>query len=284
MKKVFWILTLLSTTLAYTSCKEVAPAIDYSIPNTELVDTTYINTTLPTAPEKMILLEEFTGLMCVNCPAGHTVASDLALVHPGKIVNVAIHSYFQDPPASWENFEIPEGLDIDNYLGPVVGWPAAAINRKVFSGKIIQEGTAGWNSAVTSELGNTASVSLDIVNTFDTESRTLKTKITTHLLSDLSSKTLDLSVMLNENDIINFQKTPTGTDSFYVHEHVLRDMFTAFNGWTLSASNTTGRVYEKEFEMVLPQGWDASKCEVVAIVHENSASKEVLQAKSVSLF
>lgn len=281
MKKIICNLAALYIVFAFTSCKEVPPTIDYSIPNVNLVDTTYINTTLPTAQAKMVMLEEFTGLMCVNCPSGHVVAADLVSTYPNQIVNVAIHSYFQDPPASWENFEITEGLDIDNYLGPVTGWPAASINRKTFSGSIIQEGTSGWNSAVASEIGHTSNTNIVVTKTYQSSTRVLKVHVYVHLLSDLSTKTLNLSVMLNENDIINFQKTPAGTDSFYVHEHVLRDMFTAFNGWPLSAQNQVGRVYEKEFEMTLPQEWDISKCEIVAFVHENSTSKEVLQVQSV---
>ena len=52
--------------LALTSCEEKGPAIDFGGGATA-VDTTYLGTA-PTAQQRIVVVEEFTGGMCANCP------------------------------------------------------------------------------------------------------------------------------------------------------------------------------------------------------------------------
>ncbi len=284
MKKIVAYLLFGLTIGAASSCEEIPPAIDFTPINTALLDSTALLSTPPMATHKVVLIEEFTGMKCVNCPNGHLVTKALHELHDDSVIVMAIHSYPIAPPASWNNLQINEGVALDNYLGPAPAWPAASVDRVAVSGTIINN-AASWGSTVISQLSQSPDVLITIKNNYDatpivTDSGTvtkLKTKITVVLLSSYTS-TLKLSVMLQEDHIIAPQETSAGINNEYDHEFVLRDMFTSYNGTALSAQNTLGRLYLKEFELYIPTGWNMNNSNVVAFVHEEGAIKKVLQA------
>ena len=64
--------------LAITSCEEVGPPIDFTQPVEGVIDTTFVGT--PESPQaKVALMEDFTGVQCVNCSADgrHTITIGL---------------------------------------------------------------------------------------------------------------------------------------------------------------------------------------------------------------
>ena len=56
------------------------------------VNDRYLDYELPPIGEKTILLEEFTGWMCTNCPAGSAEATKLQTNYDHKVIVVSIHS------------------------------------------------------------------------------------------------------------------------------------------------------------------------------------------------
>jgi hypothetical protein len=283
LKNILYLLVF-NLILVATSCKEIPPAIDFTPINTSLTDTTYISTTIPVAQHKKIILEEFTGMKCVNCPTGHALSKLLHDAHPDSVIVVAIHSYPILAPSSWGELQINEGIAIDNLLGPAPSWPSSSIDRTPISGNTIVL-SGNWTNAIENKLGEATSVNVEISNTYDsapisTDSGTvtkLKTKIKV-IFTNAVTTSMKLSVMLQENGIIAPQETPTGVNMAYVHEFTLRDMFTPYNGVSLSQTNIAGRTYEKEFEMYIPIGWNMNASHVVAIVHEEGTGNKVLQA------
>jgi hypothetical protein len=55
---------------AIACVKEQIPAGLILAPTVSFSDTTYTITTIPAAQERVIFVEEATGVHCVNCPAG----------------------------------------------------------------------------------------------------------------------------------------------------------------------------------------------------------------------
>jgi len=280
MKRFFLLIAVF--TINIYSCKEVGPSIDFTLPNTSLEDTSFYVSTVGTAQHKNVLIEEFTGQMCANCLNGHIVSKAIHDAHLDSVIVMVIHSYFIPPPADWENLQIADGVELDNYLGSTSAWPAAAINRKKVGSGIIQEGTGLWTSIAESELGTQAIVNMEISTSWDASSRALRAKVTSTFLNTFTGP-INLTVYLQENEIIAPQLTPTGEVEEYNHEFILRDMFTPYNGIPLSLVNDYGRVYIKEYELILPSHWDITNCNIVACIAESGDinNKEVLQAQIV---
>src|SRR6476646_7503425 len=89
MKKAIFFIA--AGALFLTSCEEKAPTINY----TEVVarDTTYVGPVPTTTEPHHVLVEEFTGQTCSNCPAAHDLLGQLALANPGRVHVIGMYNF-----------------------------------------------------------------------------------------------------------------------------------------------------------------------------------------------
>ena len=133
-----------------------------------------------------------------------------------------------------------------------------------------------WITRVNDRLGVTPPANLYLESDFDEATSEMLLTVTIKFTTDVPGDTR-LSIAITENDIVDAQETPAGVDSFYVHQHTLRDMITPPTGIPIDVSTPAGRVIIKQLRYSIPEHWDADHCEVVAFVHKNDGSKTVLQ-------
>lgn len=258
--------------LCLFACKEKGPVIDYSVPQTS----------------KVVLLEEFTGVLCATCPAAHEIVKQLLDQYPDKLIAVSIHTGdFAHPmpyPLSDDTFEIEEAINIasDGFLGPVTSNPIAAVDRKIFDGESDELLTKlKWSGYISYELKETPKVNISLSADYNDTSNILNTNVVLQYVEGVSEKNF-LSLMLIEDSIIDAQKddrVPSGIDTFYVHNRVLRDMFTPYNGVEITEEKKAGTIVEKKFSLSdIPAKFNISHCKVVAFVHEGGVRMNVLQA------
>ena len=235
--------------------------------------------------EKQVLIEEFTGVRCVNCPAGSAQIQDLLATYGERLVAVSIHAGEYSPPLpeSQYDFRTDEGDQLIDYLGAPFGYPSAVIDRKQFSGEFsVQLSQSKWAGYIAQELAEAAQVKINIEPEYEESSRNLMVKITVFPQEDLSDD-LNLSVMITEDGIADYQVTPSGTVPDYEHRHVLRDMLTPYDGEPFAGPLLSGSELVRQYSFALPQAWVAAHCHVVALVSKAGASKEVLQVHQVSI-
>ena len=239
------------------------------------------------APQ-MVWIEEFSGVRCVNCPAGSAELDQLAKAYPGRLVVVSIHAGFFSNPYS-ENrydFRTTEGNNLLNLLGQPLGYPSAVVNRKKFEGETdLQLSRTQWAGFIAQELNKTPAVDLNVASTFNAGTRELRADVDVKRLDNLADPgTLRLSVFLTENDIQDTQLTPEGKKDDYLHRHVLRKALTPFDGAPVGGDLTAvGASVRRSFVFTMPQGWRPEACKLVAAVHRSGDSWEVLQAAEKSL-
>lgn len=93
------------TVLALASCDEVDKADRYIEVDTGIVapPENPDDTGRPTSVQRAVLIEDFTGQMCVNCPNAVPVIEQLEEAYPGKVVAVAYIPvwYFRPRLAIW---------------------------------------------------------------------------------------------------------------------------------------------------------------------------------------
>lgn len=262
------------------SCKEVGPAIN-------LIETdyeTYLGT--PQTPdEKVVLIEDFTGAACVNCPDAHEAIALAIAANPTQVVAIAEYNYFGDPLYLDQNFltEEAEALD-DDYLGPVDGHPASFIDRVDFSNDgYLAEPPTNIVSYTSDQLSEVPPCNIVVTKVYDDISRELTVTITIDYTADVTL-TNHLSVSLLESGIIAAQITDAGEVDDYEHNHVLRKMLTYYSGDNLPEENIAGRGYIFNYSYTLPDNWNADNMSVVAFVHNFEAdNKEVLQAAEIEI-
>lgn len=271
---------LLAFLLSFSACQEVCPDIERPTVNT---NNEPIDTTGP--PVRHILVEEFTGAGCQNCPQGAQVLESLINTYGTRLIPVSIHTgFFAAPLAeSMYDFRIDEGEELDALIGPVSGYPSAAINRKQFPGEddLILTSTT-WSGYIASELNNAPDVDIDITNVYDAGSRELTVTVNTTFVATVTAN-ISLSVLITENNIVDAQINGSTLVPDYTHKHVLRDMLTAAEGQPIIAQTAGGNI-EEMFSFTLPTDWNDANCHVVAFVHQSAPGNlEVLQAAEASL-
>lgn len=264
MKKII-LLAIVFTTF-FSGCVEVIPEIS--------TDFTYTG--------RKVLIEEFTGVQCVNCPEGSEKIEDLVAFHGDNLIPVSIHAGdFSTPSAeSLYDFNTPEGMILENsYLGPVLGFPIAVINRRQFDDENdLPVLSSTWAGHIAEEFLEEPKLNINIDNAFDTSSRQLTIDVTLSFLETVTEG-LGISIMLLEDQIVDYQLTPDGKENDYVHKHVLRTMLTDYKGDVISPAQTIGGERpEFTYTFTVPAEWNWENCSVVAFVSQYGDDLDVLQA------
>lgn len=259
-----------------TGCEEVNPPIDL----TERAYETGVGA--PVSPDdKVVLIEDFTGAACPNCPDAHIAIGNAYAAYPGQVVAIAEYNYFADPLHADEDLRTEEALLLNDYLGPAIGWPASFIDRKDFDNDdYMPEIPANVVPYCGDQVVLTPPCNITITNTYDATSRKLDVVVRVDYTSAVTLQN-KLSVVLIENGIIAAQVDDNvgGEVEDYEHNHVMRDMLSYYLGDALPEENVPGRWYTFVYSTTLPTEWNADNMAVVAFVHNfETDNKEVLQA------
>lgn len=237
---------------------------------------------------RVVLLEEFTGKGCTNCPKGSREIENLLTLFPDNLVAVSIHAgFFANPdifPIGQYDLRPPQAQELFNLLGPNLGYPAGVVNRTLVNGDM-QLGANQWASAISRELQTPPAIELSIVKEYNSVSRELEVTVTGVAKQDLSGD-IRLGVMLTESGIVDAQDDQEfgGIDPNYVHKHVLRTMLTPVSGVAVGSSFVSGQPFTQTFTIVLEPNWNADEMEIIAFVSNVQGSAfPVLQATSVHL-
>ena len=282
---------MLFPALLISSCEEVGPIINMtpSKVDTSLIDTTYISPISEVPQTKMILIEDFTGVRCPNCPNAAQKIEDLQASNPDRILATAIHfdiAIFGTPFPGRNDFRTKAGLSIYNMLSGAKGQlPIGAVNRSKhidgFGNFVVLQPYSTWASYVNDEMSKNTPVNIDISGSLIDSIYKIKVKL--HY-TQATTDTQALTIYLIEDNIIDWQILPsTIIDSQYVHKHILRAVLTNFNGDDLNASIVLNRVFEKEYKIKLNPKWVKSNCSFIAFVHKKGYSFDIIQAQQKSL-
>lgn len=246
---------------------------------------TEIAPVVPALGDRNILVEEFTGVRCVNCPAGASELENLQATYGDKLIVVSIHAGDFAPPYSDSkyDFRTQEGTELEKLLGAPIGYPSAIINRKKFSGQNqLQLLRSTWAGFLASESVTPSVLNLSFNKKYDKTSRQLDLTVNV-LPTENSISELKLTVFITESGVKDQQETPQGKKADYVHKHILRKTITRFDGDNIGLLKK-GEAISKSWSYTMPPNWVAENCKIVAFVHKSGTEKDVLQVNELSVF
>lgn len=282
------IIYVIAILLIFTGCEEVGPSIDLA--NGFLEDTTYVAPVEPAQPKK-VLIEEFTGVSCPPCPSGHTIVKAIKSQHPDRIIVIAYHvmNFPQAEPVhglSKQDFRTQDATDVGNTIyGGVASMPTAGIDRVAKNNQLLQA-RGIWPTSATEQAAKGSFVNIHLERTFDDATSTVSLLTKVAFTQNIDKK-MNLNVAIIEDSLVDAQKNDLKTDTFYVHNYVLRDMVTPTFGTAFLEGNLTkeaGRVYERKFSFPVNKDWDLKKCKIVVFVALNEQTeKEVIQVSDIKL-
>lgn len=224
----------------------------------------------PASSLRSVLLEDFTGQRCVNCPkASDEICALQQQYGEDAVIAVSIHS---GPLAFRTNSQfVGLATDIgDEYYDH---WnleyqPVGLIDRST-----PMEYTA-WGTKIHDELQKAASVAISLDTYPNTVSDLLNIHVTVN--STDGNTTGKLQLWIVEDHVGAFQLMPDGTrNDAYIHRHVLR---AAVNGtWGDDISIAEGRFLERDYQVALSSVWKREELSVIAFVYNPSGVLQVIK-------
>ncbi len=222
---------------------------------------------------KKILIEDFTGFRCKNCPDAANELQAIENLYEGKIVGIGVHvGYFATPGGDFTtDFRTDAGEDLDAFFSASLsGLPIGLVNRIGYPNALSQH--TDWASTVSDIINQEATVAITISDNGNQISVQAKE------LSTISGN-LKLVVCITEDDIIDKQIVDNSVVNDYEHNHVLR---THLNGTWGTDVSLTNEYTSFDFSYTLDGSWQRSNCHAIAYIY-NDSNKEVLQVEKIHL-
>lgn len=224
----------------------------------------------PVEVAKHVLIEDFTGQRCVNCPNASEMIESLQKQYGAEnVIAVGIHSGPFSKTVTNQPF--PLWTETGDYY--FNSWGIDAQPTGVIDRKTVSSTYQSWGTIVRDALQASAPLELDATTSYDEATRTVTINVNTKGILDVTGK---LQVWLTEDNITNIQYMPDGSiNTQYVHNHVFR---TAVNGrdgedfsvkWNEEKTTTC--------TAVLDEGWKAENMSVVAFVYNGSGVQQVVK-------
>ena len=227
----------------------------------------------PEAAKRTVLLEDFTGQKCVNCPKGTEVIEQLQEAYGDRVIAVGIHGG-------------PLGVLGKGGLAITIGneyydhWkleyqPVGLVNRH---GAV---NYPDWITKVKEELARESAVKMDLSATLSPTG-----EIQIYVEAEAINATYQghLQVWVLEDGIVATQYMPsdwtgdwTGNiNKNYVHNHVFR---AAVNGtWGEDITLTTGEKHTLNLTQTVSADWNAQHLSIVAFVYNDNGVEQAIKA------
>lgn len=207
------------------------------------------------ASYKNVLIEEFTGRNCPNCPAGHIISNSITHNNPDRAWSIGIHSgYFA--VMTYPNFNTDISAVLTDPYDDVsggLGYPAAVINRS--TEQALSRGQ--WEAEANTQLQQMADCNVAGHVVINPITRTASITTEVYYTSNSAETTNYLTILMVQDSIAGQQAyahtNPAQDlgDDMYCHMHVLRDVVTADWGDEI-APTTEGSLITKTYEYIIP--------------------------------
>jgi hypothetical protein len=255
----------------------------FMTPSCDVIDQPFkgnIQDTTSTQQQRNVLIEDFTGHRCKNCPKASKAIEALVDAYGSRIIGLAIHA----GPGNFTNtntdyptdFTTPEGKAIQNFFGTNF-LPVGMVNRENWtaSGNGHWSPYTNWPTLSSEAIDSTLRIALEAsagVNNGNLEV-SAQGLPQMGLLHDLN-----IAVLIKESNILSPQLMPDDTrDSNYVHMNVLRDYVTDTWGESFGTSPMLpGDTLSGNYSIAWNTDWVQSNAAVVVYVF-NPSNYRILQ-------
>lgn len=215
-----------------------------------------------------VLVEEYTGQFCVNCPDGHAILNNIRDLYGEKVITVGIHA----GKTAWD--DVASGglktADGDAYAGKwnLLSYPSIVVNHQ---GAPISN-MAQWQDAVQKAMDMDAKADIVLAATLTEDGKSVK--VTARMLAD-ADVDANYQIWLTESNIVAFQQnmTAVGYDLNYVHNHVYRASVNGVGGEKISLAS--GIYSEMENTIALESKWNVENLAVVAFLYDGNGVIQV---------
>lgn len=227
--------------------------------------------------ERCVLLEDYTGVRCVNCPNAAAEIKTLQAAYGSNLVVVGM--YPQNPQSLTQPYGSDQDLRTDaaqtyaTYY-KIEQFPQGMVNRK----EVLA--FANWGGAIQNVFDDTATDYVNLTASAQLSGSNIRVNINGNFKKDYPGNgSIKVIAMIVEDNINVRQQTASGIDKDYIHSHVLRAVISndVWGDEVLAEHPAQGDSFTQEYTASLNEVWKTENLAlVVAVVNANS--REVLQA------
>jgi len=231
----------------------------------------------PPPTPKSVLLEEYTGHKCPNCPEATEEAHILKGIYGEQLILIAIHAgALAEPDASGlytADLTTETGNTLFSVFNP--GYvPSGTVNRSTNKAEFY----TAWADSVESILAQPQEANIVLETTFNDQTLALDVKVDVEFLVDLTGD-YNLCFYILESGIISHQLSDTGDIPNYEHEHMLRGSHGGAWGFEIASGDIiAGEIITKEFQITIASGLVPANTSVIAFVTD-ATDRRILQAE-----
>lgn len=225
---------------------------------------------------KRVVLEDFTGHHCGNCPPAHIVAHDiLNSLTETKVSVVAVHCTGLADPT-----DAPFTPDYTTTVGdafwePFLGFgiPLGRVNRS--GGFDFPWTYPQWLAECQAQVAQSPDAVLQLIADYQPANNHLNIHVHSQYLNSLSVNT-NLVLLVLESHIVSAQlwygNNPEVIDE-YEHNHMLRGALTGTFGLNDASSPVAGEQITSSFTFDWNNSWNADNCSVLAFLVNNETGE-----------
>lgn len=222
----------------------------------------------PVEVSKHVLIEDFTGQLCRNCPDASDAIHELQETYGNtKVIAVGLYSGAFGKKA--DGTLLPLTTETGNYYynqWQVQQQPSLNIDR---TGITSDNGIL--NTRVTAALKDTTTVTIAPSVLYNETSR--QARISVDVSSSEAVADAKLQVWVIEDSIVSPQVMPTGkTNTKYVHNHVFRTTVTDRDGKAITLD--ANKLVSEDFTVAIDDSWVAKNISFVVFVFNGDGVKQ----------
>lgn len=224
---------------------------------------------------KTVLIKDFTGARCVNCPAAaehaHNLQHQLGEEH---IFIMSVHAgYLAQPMGSFPDFLTDEGTAWYNNHDSN---PLFAIDHVALTeGNTLNE--TQIDAPVAAALMEEQSFEIRLSPRYDEASRQLNVGVNVYALVDLDGQ-FYISACLVEDHIVGWQTTPGGVDKEYDFRNVFRGTLNGAYGDAFEDAHVDfGDMFNFNYSTEIDADYNADECYLMVYIYDKSQGDKILQ-------
>lgn len=271
-----------SAAMLFASCDEIGEGDRYiAVTPSTPVDTTGTDTVVKPIT-RTVLVEEFSGQLCVNCPAatesleamqeaiGGTERVTIVSIHAGQNMMLAIGEA-QGQQMGVQGLATDFGEQLFSRYG-LTSEPNAVIDRR---GGVVSQ--PQWLTSILTNLTRETNVALSAQASYDEGSNTISVNVSGRATQAFAGK---IHVWLAEDSIVSMQRLPNGYDYNHVFNNIFRVSATPIDGDNVNVAQTDVMNPVYSASVTVKDAWRPKNMKVIVFVDDASG---VVQSTSAEV-
>lgn len=280
----------LSLVFLFSACEKIDEPIDSEVTTTFIPWGGDTSGTVEYVMEKKVLLQEFTGHTCVNCPKYSIWAHDYSAAQDHRLIIIAVHAGWFATPAATPldaDFRTPMGNEIHDHFTPS-SYPSGLIDMAEQEGNYVVSPT-NWEGVISAQLAKTFTTGINVeatINSSGTITSTLKFKAFETPIGKYKTIVCVVgdTIAAQDNGVPAVGPSPLWED--YQHQNVLIGSMNGTWGQYINPDNENVMVLEEEYSFGytydVDPAWADQLLHVIAYVYDEE-TYEVIQVEEAEV-